>query len=85
MNDKIEFEPNEMLQKSKLPPEISPFIIKGNILKREGIAELLDYIYNNIEFIEEKEEPQVEETIEEKEVVKEEKNKKEKYKVTMFV
>ena len=84
MNDKVEFEPNEMLQKSKLPPEISPFIIKGNIIKREGIPELLDYIYNNIEFIEEKEEPQVEEKNEEKEVVKEEKNKKEEYKVRMF-
>ena len=84
MNDKVEFEPNEMLQKSKLPPEISPFIIKGNILKREGIPELLDYIYNNIEFIEEKEEPQVEGKSEEKEVVKEEKNKKEKYQVKMF-
>ena len=54
--DKVEFEPEEMLQKSKLPPEISLFIIKGNILKKEGIPELLDYIYNNIEFTKEKEE-----------------------------
>ena len=72
-NDKIEFEPEEMLQKSKLPPEISPFIIKGNILKKEKIPELLDYIYNNIEFLEEKE---VEE--------KEEKKGKESYNVKMF-
>ena len=54
-NDKIEFKPEEMLQKSKLPSEILPFIIKGNILKREGIPELLDYIYNNIEFTQDKE------------------------------
>ena len=34
-NDKIEFEPEEMLQKSKLSPEISPFIIKSNIFKKK--------------------------------------------------
>ena len=60
--DKVKFEPEELLQKSKLPSEISPFIIKGNILKKEGIPELLDYIYNNIEFTkEEEEESKVEE------------------------
>ena len=52
-NDKIEFEPEEMLQKSNLPPEISPYILKGNIITGEGISELLEYIYNNIEFKEE--------------------------------
>ena len=49
-NDKIEFEPEELLSKSNLPPEISPFIIKGNITKEEGLKELLEYIYDNIEF-----------------------------------
>ena len=81
-NDKIEFEPEEMLQKSKLPPDISPFIIKGNIFKKEGLPELLDYIYNNIEFIEDKEEPNEKEKNEEKE--EKEEKKKESYKVTML-
>jgi len=49
-NDKIEFEPEELLSKSNLPPEISTIIIKGNVLKKEGLEELLEYIYNNIEF-----------------------------------
>ena len=49
-DDKIEFEPEELLSKSNLPPEISPFIIKGNITKEEGLKELLEYIYDNIEF-----------------------------------
>ena len=78
-NDKIEFEPEEMMNKSKLSPEISPFIIKGNILKKEGIIELLDYIYNNIEFTKE-EEPE----IEEEEKTKEEKKVKESYNIRMF-
>ena len=78
-NDKIDFEPEEMLQKSKLPPEISPFIIKGNITKKEGIDELLDYIYDNIEFT--LEEPKMEEKEEEK---KEEKKNKESFYVRMF-
>ena len=83
-NDKIEFEPEEMIQKSKLPPEITPHIIKGNILKKGGIPELLDYIYNNIEFIEE-EEPKVEEKNEEKKEEKEEKKKcKESINIKMF-
>jgi small GTP-binding protein len=51
-DDKIEFEPKEMLNKINIPPEISPYIIKGNITKEEGLSELLDYINNNIEFIE---------------------------------
>ena len=79
-NDKIEFQPEEMLQKSKLPPEISPFIIKGNIVKNEGIPELLDHIYNDIEFIEEKEKEKTEEKDEEKE----EKIQKESFSVKMF-
>ena len=43
-----------MLKKIYLPVEIYQYILKGNILKGEGINELLDYIYNNIEFKEEK-------------------------------
>ena len=79
-NDKIDFEPEEILQKSKLPPEISPFIIKGNITKKEGIDELLDYIYNNMEFT--LEDPKVEENEEEEK--KEEKKNKESFYVRMF-
>ena len=68
-----------MLQKSKLSPDISPFIIKGNIFKKEGIPELLDYIYNNIEFIQDEEESKEEEKNEEKK-----EKKKESYKVIML-
>ena len=78
-DNKIEFEPEEILQKSKLPPEISPFIIKGNIKNVEGIDELLKYIYNNMEFTEE---PKVEEKEEEPKV--EEKKSKESLYVRMF-
>ena len=79
-DNKIEFEPEEILQKSKLPPEISPFIIKGNIISVEGIDELLEYIYNNMEFT--KEEPKVEEKEEEPKT--EEKKSKESLYVRMF-
>ena len=79
-NDKTEFESEEILQKSKLPPEISPFIIKGNIKNVEGIDELLEYIYNNMEFTEE--EPKVEEKEEEPKT--EEKKSKESLYVRMF-
>ena len=78
--NKIEFEPEEILQNSKLPPEISPFIIKGNIIKKEAIDELLEYIYNNMEFTEE--EPKVEENEEEPKT--EEKKSKESLYVRMF-
>ena len=78
-NDKTEFEPEEILQKSKLPPEISPFIIKGNITNIEGIDDLLEYIYNNIEFT--KEEPKFEEKKEEQQ---EEKKNKESLSIKMF-
>jgi len=73
--NKIEFEPEEILQNSKLPPEISPFIIKGNIIKKEAIDELLEYIYNNMEFT--KEETKAEEK-------EEEKKNKESYSVKIF-
>ena len=71
-NEGIQYEPEEFLKKSKLPQGIKPYIIKSNIHKKEGINELLEYIYNNIEFIEEKDEPGKEEEIEDK---KAEKNK----------
>ena len=53
-NNKTEFEPEEMLKKINIPPEISPHILKGNLKTGEGLSELLDYIYNYIEFNEEK-------------------------------
>ena len=84
-NDKVEFEPEEFLQKINLPPEISPHIIKGNIIKGEGFPELLNYIYNNIEFKEEENEKN--EKYEEKEGIDKNEVKikeKEEYKVVMF-
>ena len=56
-NDKAEFEPEEMLKKINFPPEMTPpHILKGNVKTGEGLSDLLDYIYNNIEFSEEKKE-----------------------------
>ena len=75
-NDIIEFEPEELLQKSKIPPEITPYIIKGNALAGEGLQEFLDYIYNNIEFKESKKEEQ--------EQQESKKDEKDSYKVIMF-
>ena len=49
-NGKIEFEPEEFLQKVEVPPELSPSILKGDVLTGEGLTELLEYIYENIEF-----------------------------------
>ena len=84
INDKIEIEPEEMLKLSNLPPEISPHILKGNVVTGEGLPELLDYIYNNMEFKEEeiKEKPEDEEKVEEK--VDENIEKKPEYKISMF-
>ncbi len=53
INNKTEFENEEMFKKINLPAEIYPYILKGNILTGEGINELLDHTYN-IEFKEEK-------------------------------
>ena len=66
-NDKIEFEPEEILEKVNFPPEISPIIIKGNVKSGEGLTDILDYIYNNIEFDEEKIEEQEESNLSEQE------------------
>jgi len=78
-NDKLEFEPEEMLKNSNLSPEISSYILKGNVATGEGISQLLEYIYNNFKF--------KEETIEEKEDKKEQKEKNEEnkeYKLVML-
>ena len=66
-NDKIEFEPEEILEKVNFPPEISPIIIKGNVKSGEGLTDILDYIYNNIEFDEEKIEEQEQPNLSEQE------------------
>ncbi len=83
-NNKTEFEIEEMLKKINLPAEICPYIIKGNILTGEGINELLDYIYNNIEFKEEKIEHNDEKKEENNEKNEEISKKKPEYKVSMF-
>ena len=83
-NDKIEFEPEELLSKSNLPPEISPYIIKGNITKNEGLEELLDYIYNNIEFKEIEEKINDNNDNNDNDNEQEPKLEKETYKVPMF-
>ena len=83
-NDKKEFESEEIFKKVNMPPEITPQILEGNVLSGEGLPELLEYIYNNIEFKEEiiKEEEENEEKEENEN--KNEKNKKEGQKVCMF-
>ena len=84
-DDKIEFEPEELLSKSNLPPEISPYIIKGNITKKEGLEELLEHIYNNIEFEEVEENINEEKDKDDNNNEQEEpKLEKESYKVTML-
>ena len=77
-NDKKEFESEEILKKVNMPPEISPQILEGNVLSGEGLPELLEYIYNNIEFKEEIIKEEKEEN-EENEI-----NKKEGQKICMF-
>ena len=84
-NDKIEFEPEELLSKSNLPPEISPYIIKGKKKKKEGLEELLEHIYNNIEFEEVEENINEEKDKDDNNNEQEEpKLEKESYKVTML-
>ena len=79
-NDKAEFEPEEMLKKINFPPEITPpHILKGNVKTGEGLSDLLDYIYNNIEFSEEKKEK-----TEAKKENNENIEKKDDFKVKMF-
>ena len=54
-NGKKEFEPINFLEKVELSPAFSPFIIEGNVSTGEGFTDLLEYIYNNIEFQEKEE------------------------------
>jgi GTPase SAR1 family protein len=77
-NDKIEFEPEELIEKINFPPEIAPFIIKGNVKSGEGLTDILDYIYNNIEFEEEKTEEKEEQNLSEQEKADEKENKETK-------
>ena len=82
-NDKIEFEPEEILKKINFPPEIAlPHILKGNIKTGEGLSDLLDYLYNNIEFNEEKKEET--ETVKENNENNETNQTKEDFKIKMF-
>jgi ADP-ribosylation factor protein 6 len=89
-NDKKEFESEEILKKVNMPPEIAPQILEGNVFSGEGLPELLEYIYNNIEFkeeiIKEEEENEKKEKNDEKEENenKNKKNKVEGQKVCMF-
>ena len=82
-----EFEPEEIFQKVSIPPEINPVILKGNVSTGEGLPEFLEYIYNNMEFEEEKEVEKEEVEKYEEEVVEEEAKKsseKKDFKVRMF-
>ena len=83
-NDKKEFEFEEILKKVNMPPEISPQILEGNVLSGEGLPELLEYIYNNIEFKEEINKEEEETKEKEENENGNEKNKKEGKKVCMF-
>ena len=80
-NDKAEFEPEEMLKKINFPPEMTPpHILKGNIKTEEGLSDLLDYIYNNIEFNEEEKKEEAEVVQEDNENIE----KKDDFKIKMF-
>ena len=80
-NDKAEFEPEEILKKINFPPEITPpHILKGNVKTGEGLSDLLDYIYNNIEFNEEEKKEEAEAVQENNENIE----KKDDFKVKMF-
>ena len=84
------FEPNEILQKTELSPVLSPYIIEGNVLTGEGLDDLLEYIYNNIEFTEKEEinnEQVADENNNNNENNNEDNNKKEvkeSFKISMF-
>ena len=82
-----EFEPEELLQKVELPPVLSPYILTGNILTGEGLTDLLEYIYENMEFTENEEiNNNKEDEIENKNNQEEEPKKEEKqsYKILML-
>ena len=82
-----EFESNELFKKVELPPILSPYIIEGNILTGEGLTDLLEYIYNNIEFTEKEESNNEEVAAENSKNENEESNNKEEkpsYKISML-
>ena len=81
-NGKEEFEPEEFLSKVNIPPEVSSTIIKGNVIDGEGRNELLEYIYNNIQFEEEKKEEKEEEKGKTEPKILSKEN--EEYQVSMF-
>lgn len=83
-NNKEEFEPEELFKKVNMPPEITPNILKGNVLTGEGLNELLEYIYNNIVFEEEEEIEEKEEEKNEPKKNEEEENENKSFKVCMF-
>ena len=85
-NNIIQFAPVELLQKAEIPPEVCPYIIEGNVLTGEGLTELLDYIYDNIEFSEKevKDELKNEDIEEEKEKKDNEEQKNNEFKIVMF-
>ena len=51
----MEFETVKLLRKLEIPFELFPHILKGNVLTGEGLNDLLEYIYENKEFTENKE------------------------------
>ena len=57
-----------------------PHILKGNIKTEEGLSDLLDYIYNNIEFNEEEKKEETEAEQENNENIE----KKDDFKIKMF-
>lgn len=82
-----EFSIEEIINKSNIALDVSPSVIKGNILKGEGISELLDYFYYNLEYEEIKEEIKSNEEAaleSNKEKDLESKEQKESLKVGMF-
>ena len=58
----------------------NPHILKGNIKTEEGLSDLLDYIYNNIEFNEEEKKEETEAVQENNENIE----KKDDFKIKMF-
>ena len=88
-NNKIEYEPNEFLEKIPPPPDKPINVLKGDAATGEGLNELMEYLYQNSEFNEKEEEKQ-EKKIEEKNINENEENEnkeesnKNNYRVTML-
>ena len=58
INNKIEYEPNEFLEKIPPPPDKPINVLKGDAATGEGLNELMEYLYQNSEFNEKEEEKQ---------------------------